>query len=98
MKRRTLAVRNMRNYGRRYRLKKAERMLRSRHAAETRELEDTLTTYANQIQVLALRNAEWEAETARLVEQLRQAGGSVSALPSAERPPSSVPTPRHSPG
>ncbi len=40
------------------RLKKAERELRSAHAAEVRELRATITVYANQIQALTLANAE----------------------------------------
>ncbi|WP_327749798.1 hypothetical protein [Streptomyces europaeiscabiei] len=69
------------------RLRKAERQLRREHATEVRELKDTVTTYANQIQVLALRNAELEAANARLVEQLRQGGGNVAVLPATGRPP-----------
>ncbi|GAA2141458.1 hypothetical protein [Streptomyces synnematoformans] len=63
------------------RLKKAERELRSEHAAEVRELRDTVATYANQIQVLTLRNAELETHNARLLERLRQSGDNVTALP-----------------
>ncbi|MDN3060089.1 hypothetical protein ACFV4E_15575 [Streptomyces hygroscopicus] len=68
------------------RLKKAERELRSEHAAELRELKDTVATYANQIQVLTLRNAELEAENARLLERLRHSGENVTALPVQCRP------------
>ena len=39
-------------------LKKAEKRLRRDHSAQVRELTDTVTAYANRIQVLALRNAE----------------------------------------
>ncbi|MFF0131031.1 hypothetical protein ACFYTG_35840 [Streptomyces mirabilis] len=63
------------------RLKKAERELRREHAAEVRELKDTAATYANQIQALALRNAELEVENTRLIEQVRQAGGNIASLP-----------------
>ncbi|MGW2826149.1 hypothetical protein ACWC24_34940 [Streptomyces sp. NPDC001443] len=69
------------------RLKKAERELRSEHAAEIRELKGTVATYANQIQVLALRNAELEIQNARLLERLRQSGDNVAVLP-APSPPS----------
>ncbi|MET7519239.1 MULTISPECIES: hypothetical protein [Streptomyces] len=62
------------------RLKKAERELRSEHAAEVRELKDTVATYANQIQVLTLRNAELETQNARLLERLRQPGDNVAVL------------------
>ncbi|MEU1595136.1 hypothetical protein ABZ468_20230 [Streptomyces sp. NPDC005708] len=68
------------------RLKKAERELRSEHAAEIRELKDTLVTYANQIQVLALRNAELETQNARLLERLRQSWGNVAVLPTPSPP------------
>ncbi|MGC5343416.1 hypothetical protein [Streptomyces sp. DT171] len=60
------------------RLNKAERELRSEHAAEVRELKDTVATYANQIQVLALRNAELETPNAPLLERLRQSGENVA--------------------
>ncbi|MCE3031458.1 MULTISPECIES: hypothetical protein [Streptomyces] len=69
------------------RLKEAERGLRSEHAAEIRELKETAATYADQIQVLTLRNAELEAQNARLLERLRQSGDNVAVL-SAPSPPS----------
>ncbi|MFE6977201.1 hypothetical protein [Streptomyces sp. NPDC057682] len=69
------------------RLKKAERELRSEHAAEIRELKGTVATYADQIRVLALRNAELETQNARLLERLRQSGDNVAVLP-ASSPPS----------
>lgn len=69
------------------RLKKAERELRSEHAAEVRELKGTVATYANQIQFLTLRNAELETQNARLLERLRQSGDNVAVLP-APSPPS----------
>ncbi|MEU1185220.1 hypothetical protein ABZ464_47970 [Streptomyces sp. NPDC005820] len=68
------------------RLKKAERELRSEHAAEVRELKGSLGTYANQIQVLTLRNVELEAEIAGLLERLRHSGENVTALPVQGRP------------
>ncbi|WP_406494771.1 hypothetical protein OG936_13295 [Streptomyces sp. NBC_00846] len=52
------------------RLKQSERKLRREKADEIRELRATLAAYANQIQVLALRNAELEADTRRLQAQL----------------------------
>ncbi|MEU9286533.1 hypothetical protein AB0D57_17885 [Streptomyces sp. NPDC048275] len=63
------------------RLKKTERELRSDYAAEIRELKDTLATYANQIQVLTLRNVELETQNAHLLERLRQSGDNVAVLP-----------------
>ena len=68
------------------RLKRAERELRSEHAAEVRELKDTMATYANQIQVLTLRNAELETQNARLLERLRQSGDNVAVLPTSSSP------------
>ncbi|MER7695687.1 hypothetical protein [Streptomyces sp. NPDC096095] len=68
------------------RLKKAERELRSEHAAEIRELKGTVATYANQIQVLALHNAELEKQHARLHERLRQSGDNVAVLPAPSHP------------
>ncbi|MDH6222894.1 hypothetical protein [Streptomyces pseudovenezuelae] len=62
------------------RLRKAERELRREYASEVRELKDTVATYANQIQLLALRNADLEAQNARLVEQLRQGGAKITPL------------------
>ncbi len=54
------------------RLKKRERELRSEHAAEVRELKDTEATYANQVQVLALRNIELENDARKLRAQLAE--------------------------
>lgn len=48
------------------RLRKAERELRSEKAAEIRELRSTVATYANQIQILTLRNAELESVARKL--------------------------------
>lgn len=62
------------------RLRKAERSLRRAHAAETRELKDTIATYANQIQILALRGAQLAEENASLREQVPH-GGKVRVLP-----------------
>ncbi|WP_432249214.1 hypothetical protein ACRAR1_18225 [Streptomyces sanyensis] len=52
------------------RLKQSERELRKEKADEIRELRATVAAYANQIQVLALRNAELEADTRQLQAQL----------------------------
>ncbi|MFJ5817244.1 hypothetical protein ACIQGT_25595 [Streptomyces sp. NPDC093108] len=68
------------------RLKKTEGELRSEHAAEVRELKDTAATYANQIQVLTLLNAELETKNARLLERLRQSGDNVAVLLAPSRP------------
>ncbi|MEU5715492.1 hypothetical protein AB0G71_06820 [Streptomyces sp. NPDC020403] len=52
------------------RLKQSERELRKEKAGEIRELRATVAAYANQIQALALRNVELEADTRRLQAQL----------------------------
>ena len=57
-------------------LKKIERSLRSEHAAQIRDLKDTIKTYANQIQALALRTAELEDDNHRL----KSATGGVTSL------------------
>ncbi|WP_086809295.1 hypothetical protein [Streptomyces reticuliscabiei] len=63
------------------RLRKQERALRREHAAEVRELKDTAATYANQIQILALRNAELERDAGKLRSQLSDSSdGVVRAL------------------
>lgn len=56
------------------RLRHAERALRRDHAAETRELKDTIATYANQIQLLTLANADLRAENQRLRQQVEKHG------------------------
>jgi hypothetical protein len=64
----------------------------ARHAARPllrraiRELKDTLATYANQIQILTLRNAELETQNARLLERLRQSGDK-RRVPAGPDPP-----------
>ncbi|MGW3957697.1 hypothetical protein ACWEKM_44050 [Streptomyces sp. NPDC004752] len=58
-----------------------ERKLRRDHAVDVRDLRATGTAYANQIQVLALRNAELEAENAALRGQLHDRTENVSILP-----------------
>ncbi|WP_406445406.1 hypothetical protein OHB00_49495 [Streptomyces sp. NBC_00631] len=62
-------------------MKRAERELRSEHAAETRQLKSTVGTYANQIQVLTLRNAELEIQNTRPFERLQRSGDNVAVLP-----------------
>ncbi|MEU7211855.1 hypothetical protein AB0B06_25960 [Streptomyces sp. NPDC044989] len=52
------------------RLKQSEAHLRREKAAEIRDLRATVAAYANQIQVLALRNAELEADIRQLHAQL----------------------------
>ncbi|MFJ2604449.1 hypothetical protein ACIO13_05575 [Streptomyces sp. NPDC087425] len=55
------------------RLRKTERDLRKEKAAELRELQVTVATYANQIQALALRNAELEEDARKLRSQVDEA-------------------------
>ncbi|QFQ97957.1 hypothetical protein F9278_19045 [Streptomyces phaeolivaceus] len=54
------------------RLKQSERELRREKGAEIRELRATVTAYANQIQILTLRNAELEADAHQLRAQLAE--------------------------
>ena len=66
------------------RLKQSEAQLRREKAADIRELRATVAAYANQIQVLALRNAELEADTQRLQAQL--GGGRKDVVKQLRRP------------
>ncbi|MEU7457531.1 hypothetical protein [Streptosporangium roseum] len=63
-----------------FRLKKADRELRSEKAADIRELTDTVNTYANHIQVLTLRNVELEEENRLLRQRLEGAADNVTQL------------------
>lgn len=63
------------------RLAKTETALRGQHAAEVRALRSTVTTYANQIQLLALRVSHLEDDNQRLLRRLERAGDNVAALP-----------------
>jgi hypothetical protein len=53
-------------------LDKAGKEQRRRHAQEVRDLKAAAAVYANQVQVLALRNAELEADNCRLVAHWRR--------------------------
>ncbi|MFG2923680.1 hypothetical protein ACGFYA_19505 [Streptomyces sp. NPDC048305] len=59
------------------RVKQSERELRREKADEIRELRATVTAYANQIQVLALRNAELESDARLMQAQLAEEGSEV---------------------
>lgn len=59
------------------RLRKELRELRNDKAAEVREIKETAATYANQIQVLTLRNVELEDDARRLRAQLTDHSHSV---------------------
>lgn len=74
------------------RLKQSERELRQEKGAEIRELRATVAAYANQIQILALRNAELEADARRLHAQLAgKQAGVVKQLKSARTATDSSP-------
>ncbi|MEU1707969.1 hypothetical protein ABZ478_21715 [Streptomyces sp. NPDC005706] len=59
------------------RLKQSQRELRREKGAEIRELRAIVAAYANQIQVLALRNAELEADAHKLRQALSTAPHSI---------------------
>ncbi|MEV8568165.1 hypothetical protein AB0436_21740 [Streptomyces sp. NPDC051322] len=74
------------------RLKQSERELRREKGAEIRELRATVAAYANQIQILALRNAELESDARRLHAQLAgKQGGVVKQLKGARTATGSSP-------
>ena len=62
-------------------LAKTQTARRSQHAAEVRALRATVTTYANQIQLLALRVSQLQDHNQRLLRRLERAGDNVTALP-----------------
>lgn len=59
------------------RLKQAQKELRQEKAAEIRELRTTVAAYANQIQILALRNAELESDVRRTQDRIARDGEGV---------------------
>jgi hypothetical protein len=66
-----------------WKLDKAGKEQRRRHAQEVGDLKGAAAVYANQVKVLALRNAELAADNHRLVAQLAQAEAAV--IPMADR-------------
>jgi len=62
-------------------LKNTEKTLRGQYAGQVRELREQVKTYANQIQVLALRLAQLDDDNRRLQARLEYAGDNVTALP-----------------
>lgn len=65
-------------------LQSAETTLRALHATEVRELRATVVTYANQIQLLALRAEQLDADNQRLLHRLQVVGDNITP-PSAPR-------------
>ncbi len=63
------------------RLQRAETALRAQHATEVHELRATVGTYANQIQLLALRAEQLEADNQRLLHRLEGLGDNIMRLP-----------------
>lgn len=61
-------------------LQQAETALHSQHATEVRELRVTVATYANRIQLLALRAEQLEADNQRLLHRLEGAGDNITQL------------------
>lgn len=58
----------------------ADRELRSKHAAEIRDLRATVRAYANQIQILTLRTGQLEDDNQQLTAHLQHAGDNVTPL------------------
>jgi hypothetical protein len=58
----------------------AGKQQRSKNAAEIRDLRATMRTYANQIQILALRVGQLEDDNKRLTARLQQSGDNVTPL------------------
>ncbi len=58
----------------------ADKQLRSKHAAEIRDLRATVRTYANQIQILTLHVSQLEDDNQRLTARLQHAGDNVTPL------------------
>lgn len=70
-------------------LKAADADNRRQHAEEIRDLKATVATYANQIQILALRNAELEADNQRLRTHLDRQHADVISLNTPPHSPDS---------
>jgi hypothetical protein len=58
----------------------ADKELRSKHAAEIRDLRATVRTYANQIQILTLRTSQLEDDSKQLTARLQHAGDNITPL------------------
>jgi len=62
-------------------LQLAATALRALHATEVRELRATVAAYANQIQLLALRAEQLDADNQRLLHRLPVVGDNITRLP-----------------
>ena len=73
----------------------ADKQLRSKHAAEIRDLRATVRTYANQIQILTLRIGQLQDDNKQLTARLQHAGDNVTPLnrplPATRQPVASRP-------
>ena len=58
----------------------ADKELRSKHAAEIRDLRATVRTYANQIQLLTLHISQLEDDNNQLTARLQHAGDNITPL------------------
>ncbi len=66
-------------------LMREQKDLRRAHSEQVRDLEATIRSYANQIQALALRNAELANENTSLQRRLEQQQPNVNQLPHPDR-------------
>ncbi len=64
-------------------LTRTDRQLRAEHAAEIRDLRDTIKTYANQIQVLALLTAQLQGDNERLRSSVADSDNGITQLNAA---------------
>lgn len=73
----------------------ADKELRSKHAAEIRDLRATVRTYANQIQLLTLRISQLQDDNKQLTARLQHAGDNITPLnrplPATRQPAASLP-------
>ena len=76
-------------------LTRTERQLRAEHATEIRDLRDTIKSYANQVQVLALRAAQLEDDDQRLRNSVALADDGIAQINAAAS--AAQPAVRHAP-
>ena len=58
----------------------ADKQLRSKHAADIRDLRATVRTYANHIQILTLHLSQLQDDNQRLTARLQHAGDNITPL------------------